>query len=362
MSENKDRYCVIMCGGVGSRFWPMSRKDKPKQFLDFLGTGRTLLQMTVDRLKGLVPAENIILVTNESYAALIREQLPEVREEHLLLEPARRNTAPCNAWAAWHIAARNPNAKIMVAPSDHLVLNREAFAQSVENAFEFLDTHNQAMLTMGVKPSRPETGYGYIQVGEQVDSSFSSVKTFTEKPNEELAKVFLESGEFFWNSGMFFWTANTIKESIRAYAPDIAAVFDRAADVFATDAELQYINDNYASCPNISIDFAVMEKTPNAFVERVDIGWSDLGTWGSLYEVSPKNRDGNVTQNCKSLAFDSHNNVFAVKGDKLIVVSGLDNYIVADVDDALLIVPRSDESKIRTYVNEVKANLGDKYL
>lgn len=356
-----NRYCVIMCGGVGSRFWPYSRSNKPKQFIDFLGTGRSLLQMAVDRLEGIVPAENIIMLTNEQYAGLIMEQLPQLKPEQILLEPARRNTAPCNAWAAYHIKALNPSAKIMVCPSDHLILKQDEFRRCALSAFSFLDSHD-ALLTFGVKPNRPETGYGYIQLGEAAGDGFAKVKTFTEKPDLELAKVFVESGEFFWNSGMFFWSADSIIKAFHDYAPEIAQTFDNAAGVFGMPAEPTYIDENYASCPNISIDFAIMEKAPNVYVEQVDFGWSDLGTWGSLYDNSPKNGDGNATRNCKALLFNSHNNVIAVKGDKLVVASGLDDYIVADVDDALLIVPKSDEQKLRTYVNEVKATFGDKYL
>lgn len=361
MEMKNNRYCVIMCGGVGSRFWPYSRSSKPKQFIDFLGTGRSLLQMAVDRLKGIVPDENIIMLTNEQYAGLIMEQLPQLKKDQILLEPARRNTAPCNAWAAYHIKAKNPDAKIMVCPSDHLILKQDEFRRCALSAFDFLDRHD-ALLTFGVKPNRPETGYGYIQLGERAEGDFAKVKTFTEKPNEELAKVFVASGEFFWNSGMFFWDVDTIIKAFHDLAPDIAQRFDSAAQVWGTADEQAYIDENYASCPNISIDFAIMEKAPNVYVQQVDFGWSDLGTWGSLYDNSPKNRDGNVTQNCKALLFNSHNNVIAVKGDKLVVASGLNDYIVADVDDALLIVPKSDEQKLRTYVNEVKSSFGDKYL
>ncbi|MBQ9585391.1 MAG: mannose-1-phosphate guanylyltransferase [Muribaculaceae bacterium] len=356
-----NRFCVIMCGGVGSRFWPYSREAMPKQFIDFLGTGRSLLQLTVDRLAGIVPIENIIMLTNEQYSSIIQEQLPELKPEQILLEPARRNTAPCNAWAAWHIKALNPDAKIMVAPSDHMVLKQHDFEENVIKAFVFVEK-NDAIVTFGVKPSRPETGYGYIQEGEHVDELFSKVKTFTEKPNKELANVFLESGEFYWNSGMFFWGVDTIINAIRTLAPEIADIFDHANMFYGTPQEQEYINEHYSDCPNISIDYAVMEKSSNVFVEKVDFGWSDLGTWGSIYDNSPKNRDGNVTPNTRVLAFESNNNVIAAKGDKLVVVSGLNGYIVADTPDALLIVPKNDEQKIKNYVNEAKTFFGDKYL
>lgn len=360
--SNNNRYCVIMCGGVGSRFWPYSRASRPKQFLDFFGTGRSLLQMSVDRMAGIVPDENIILMTNEQYADIIREQLPQIAPSQILLEPARRNTAPCIAWAAHHIAALNPDARIMVAPSDHLIMKTEEFRTSVLKAFDFIDRHD-AILTLGIKPNRPETGYGYIQVGEAMDADFSQVKTFTEKPNEELARVFLSTGEFFWNSGMFFWSAQSILHAMATNAPDIEAVFARGLEHFGTINEQEFINANYAACPNISIDFAVMEKAPNVFVECVNFGWSDLGTWGSLYDNAPQyDKDGNVTQHDQNLLYNSHNNVIAVGGDKVVVLSGLDNYIVADVDDALLIVPKDEEQRIRLYVNEVRTRFGEKYL
>ena len=350
-----------MCGGVGSRFWPFSKAARPKQFIDFFGTGRSLLQMAFDRLQDIVPVENIYLITNENYETLVREQLPEIGDTQILMEPARRNTAPCIAWAAHHIKAINPDAKMMVAPSDHLIINVEKFKQSVINAFEFIETRD-ALVTLGIKPSRPETGYGYIQVGQAVEGNFSKVKTFTEKPDEDLARVFLKSGEFFWNSGMFFWSADNIIKALETCAPEVIAVFEQGKDYFGTPQEMEYINTNFQACPNISIDFAVMEKAPNVYVETVDFGWNDLGTWRSLYDNSPKNIDGNVTQNCRALMFNSHNNIIAIKGDKLVVASGLEGYIVADVDDALLIVPLDEEQKIKTYVNEVKSKFGDKYL
>ena len=358
---DNNRYCVIMCGGLGSRFWPFSKAAMPKQFLDFFGTGRSLLQMAFDRMQGIVPTENIILITNESYEPLIKEQLPEVKQSQILLEPARRNTAPCIAWAAHHIKAINPDAKMMVAPSDHLIINVERFRESVIKAFDFIGTRD-ALVTMGIKPSRPETGYGYIQVGEQIEGDFSAVKTFTEKPNEDLARVFLESGEFFWNSGMFFWSAGSILKALDNCAPEINAVFEQGQEYFGTEKENEFINANFAACPSISIDFAVMEKAPNVYVETVEFGWNDLGTWRSLYDHSPKNKDGNVTQNCKALMYNSHNSIVAVKGDKLVVASGLEGYIVADVDDALLIVPLEEEQKIKQYVNDMKSKFGDKYL
>lgn len=356
-----NRYCVIMCGGVGSRFWPYSRANAPKQFIDFFGTGRTLLQMSFDRTKGVVPAENVIILTNEQYAPLVKEQLPELSDAQILLEPARRNTAPCIAWAAYHIKALNPNALIMVAPSDHLVLKEDEFKRCINKGFDFI-TENDALLTLGIKPSRPETGYGYIQVGQSVTDSISQVKTFTEKPDLELAKVFLSSGEFFWNSGMFLWSVDSILKALQECAPDITVQFDKGLGLYGTPAETEFIKQNFASCPGISIDFAVMEKAKNVHVECVDFGWDDLGTWGALYDNSPKNHDGNVTENCKAMLFDCKDCMVASKGDKLIVASHLKDFIVAVTDDIVLIVPKSEEQKIKNYVNEVKTAYGDKYL
>ncbi len=359
MTDNH-RYCVIMCGGVGSRFWPYSRADRPKQFIDFFGTGRSLLQMSYDRILPIVPAENIVIVTNAQYANLIKEQLPDLKDDQILLEPARRNTAPCIAWAAYHIAARDPEASMIVTPSDHLITKQQAFQECVTKGFEFVE-NNSALLTLGIEPTRPETGYGYIQVGPSVDETISQVKTFTEKPDIELAKVFLASGEFFWNSGIFLWKASTIINALRTHAPDIANVFDAGKEHFGTCNETSFIASEFPGCVSISIDFAIMEKATNVYVERVNLGWNDLGTWSALYDNSPKNKDANVTQNCNVLAYNSSGNIFAVQGDKLIVVSGLNDYIVADAGDVLLVCPKSEEQRIKQMVNDAKLDFGDKY-
>lgn len=350
-----------MCGGIGSRFWPYSRESRPKQFLDFLGTGRSLLQMSFDRISALVPPENVLVVTNAQYKPLISEQLPELPDDNILLEPARRNTAPCIAWAAYHIAARDPEASIIVCPSDHLITRDEVFRDAILKGFEFVETHD-ALLTLGITPTRPETGYGYIQVGEKVEGDICRVKTFTEKPKLELAKVFLETGEFFWNSGIFLWSAKTIIRELITNAPDVANVFEKGRHLFGTSAERQFIEENFPGCVGISIDFAVMEKAKNVYVECVSFGWNDLGTWSALYDNSPKNRDANVTQNCRVLAYDSTDNIFAVKDDKLVVVAGLSGYIVADRGDVLLICPKAEEQKIKQMVNDVKMTFGDKYI
>ncbi len=358
---NEHRFCVIMCGGIGSRFWPYSRTDMPKQFLDFLGTGRSLLQMSYDRILPIVPKENIIILTNAMYAAEIKRQLPELTDSQILLEPARRNTAPCIAWAAYHIHALDPEASIIVTPSDHLITREAEFEKSILEGFEFVE-NNDALLTLGISPIRPETGYGYIQVGKLIEGNIHQVKTFTEKPNLELAQTFLRTGEFFWNSGIFLWRATSIINALAKCSPDLNAIFEAGIKDFGTPEETAFINAAYPSCMSISIDYAVMEKASNVFVETVSFGWNDLGTWSALYDISPKNRDGNVTQRCQVLAYNSHGNIFAVKDDKLIVVDGLEDYIIADSGDVLLICPKSEEQRIKQMVNDVKITYGDKYI
>lgn len=358
------RYCVIMCGGVGSRFWPSSREERPKQFLDFFGCGRSLLQMTFDRVLEIVPAERVILLTNRRYAPLIKEQLPEVPEENILLEPARRNTAPCICWAAHHIAAADPEASMVVLPSDHLVLKEKAFHESLKKGFEFVEGGDR-LLTLGIQPSSPHTGYGYIQQDSPVDDveGIFKVKSFTEKPNEELAKVFLASGEFFWNAGIFLWKAGSILKAFAGYDPETAAVFNRGEGTYGTPAETDFIDKAFASAPANSIDYAIMEKASNVYVETVEIGWSDLGSWKALYETSPRDADGNVTQNCRLIQQDCRNTVFAISDrDKIVVAKGLKDYIVADAGNALLIYPVADEQKIRQIVNDVKDRFGDEFV
>ncbi|MFI3239169.1 MAG: mannose-1-phosphate guanylyltransferase [Bacteroidales bacterium] len=356
-----NRYCVIMSGGIGSRFWPYSRTGIPKQFLDFFGTGRTLLQMTYDRLKGIIPKENILILTNEQYATRTLEQLPELTPEQILLEPARRNTAPCIAWAAYHIKSKNPNASMLVVPSDHLILKESAFADAVIKGFEFVE-NSEVLLTMGITPTRPETGYGYIQI-EEVKDGFSKVKTFTEKPSLEFAKIFLASGEFYWNSGMFLWSVKSIISAFKEYSSAILAQFERGDEFFGTEREQEFINSSYGGCQNISIDFAIMEKASNVYVECVDLGWSDLGMWSALYDNSEVDAKGNATQGGNAMMYNSSNNIVAVKNvNKLVVVSGLDDYIIADTDDVLLIAPRAKEQKIKNYVNDISEKFGDKYL
>lgn len=354
------RYCVIMCGGVGSRFWPFSRKAMPKQFLDFFGSGTTLLQATFERVQPVVPAENIILVTNKEYYDIVRSQLPEVKEENILLEPARRNTAPCLCWAAHHLYARDPEASMVVLPSDHLILKERVFQDALKKGFEFVEGGDR-LLTLGTNPTSPHTGYGYIQKGEPTAmDKILKVKSFTEKPSEEMAKIFVKSGEFFWNTGIFLWKADSLMKAFKECAPQIAAIF--AGGDYSEKGEKAFIDSVFPKSPSISIDYAVMEEVSNVYVETVDLGWSDLGSWKALYDVSPRNADGNVTQNCRLLASDCNNTLFAVKGDKIIVADGLKDYIVADSDKALLIYPVEKEQDLRQVVNEVKERFGDSFI
>ena len=357
------RYCVIMCGGVGSRFWPFSRNDRPKQFLDFFGTGKSLLQMTVERICPSVNPENIILVTNRQYADIIRQQLPQIKESNILLEPARRNTAPCVCWAARHIHAMDAEASIVTLPSDHLVLKEVDFCKAIDEGFDFVEKADR-LLTLGIKPSSPNTGYGYIQQGSPVEGypEIYKVKSFTEKPNLEMAELFLNSGEFFWNAGIFLWSAKSILKAFEKYSPEISQTLEAPEGVYATPKEPGFIDENFPNCVNISIDYAIMEKADNVYVKTVDIGWSDLGAWKALHEASPRNEERNVTQNCKVLTSDCEGTIFAAEGDKIIVAAGLKDYIVADSGNALLIYPLKDEQKIRNIVNEVKNRFGNDYV
>lgn len=350
MKNNK--YCVIMAGGIGSRFWPYSRNSRPKQFLDFFGTGRSLLQMTFDRFSKIVPPENILIVSNKAYLDIILEQLPLLNKKQVLLEPARRNTAPCIAYAAERIYSQNPDAVMVVAPSDHLITKEDEFLNAITRGLEFV-SDNGNMLTLGITPNRPETGYGYIQASKMTEENIYKVKTFTEKPNLEMAKVFMDSGEFYWNSGVFLWSVKTIKSAFRKLLPDISAKFEEGSLLMGTDAEQAYIDECFPACQNISIDYGVMEKAQNVFVLCGDFGWSDLGTWGSLYDMSSKDPDGNVSLNCKTLTYDCKDNIVCLPKGKLAVLQGLEGYIVVEADKSLLICRKEDEQSIRQFVNDV---------
>lgn len=355
----ENNYCIIMAGGVGSRFWPFSRNNRPKQFLDFFGTGRSLLQLTFDRIHHLVPTENIIIVSNVIYKDLILEQLPEIKENQILLEPNRRNTAPCIAYAINRIKAMTDKANIIVAPSDHLILKEVDFLETIKIGLDFVDK-NDCLLTLGITPSRPETGYGYIQIDEG-ESNLRRVKTFTEKPNADLAQIFFETGEFFWNSGIFLWNLQTIVKAFDELLPEVASKFNAGKQFFNTDKEQSFIDTMYQSCPNISIDYGIMEKAENVHVLCSDFGWTDLGTWGSLYEMSPKDEQRNVSLKCKSAFYDSEDNIVALPSNKLAVIKDLKGYIVAESDDVLLICKLEDEQKIRQFVNDMDVAFDGKF-
>lgn len=350
-----------MSGGIGSRFWPFSREARPKQFLDFFGTGRSLLQMTVDRFKKILPIENIFIVTNETYAELTMQEVPEISPSQILLEPLRRNTAPCIAYASYHINTINPNANIVVAPSDHLILKENEFETVINKALNFVENH-EILLTLGIKPNRPETGYGYIQIDESSIDGINKVKVFTEKPNIDLAKIFYESGEFLWNSGLFIWNVKTILKAFHDNLPEVAAIFDLGNDIYTTNKEKAFIKEQYSYCPSISIDYAIMEKATNTCVIAADFGWSDLGTWGSLHDISNKDKESNVSLKCETLFYESSENVVALPEGKLAVIQGLNNYIVAEADNILLICQKDEEQRIKQFVADAKLKYGDNYI
>ena len=358
---NENNYCVIMSGGIGSRFWPFSRENKPKQFLDFVGAGRSLLQQTFDRFNRIIPAGNIFISTNELYAGLVKEQLPELKDEQILLEPTRRNTAPCIAYASYHIQSICPEANIVVTPADHLILEEQNFLRNIRTGLFFVGKY-PALLTLGVKPNRPETGYGYIQTEGVGEDNIQKVKTFTEKPNTELAKVFVESGDFYWNSGIFIWNVKTIIEAFNAYLPDVFMHFNKGVGKYNTPDEKAFIEEVYPMCQNISIDYGIMEKAENAYMLVADFGWSDLGTWSSLYDLTQKDDEGNAALKCKALFVESGNNLVTLSDGKLIVVQGLNDYIVVESDNVILICQKSEEQRIKQFVADVNMKFGTDYL
>jgi mannose-1-phosphate guanylyltransferase len=350
-----------MGGGIGSRFWPFSRENKPKQFLDFFGTGRSLLQQTFDRFSQIIPTANIYIATNQLYADLVKQQLPEIKDSQILLEPTRRNTAPCIAYASYHIQSINPNANIVVTPADHLILQEQHFLKNIQTGLNFVSNFS-ALLTLGVKPSRPETGYGYIQTEEVEKKNIQKVKAFTEKPNFEMAKVFFESGDFFWNSGIFLWNVKTILEAFQLHLQDINTRFSKGLNKYNTPEEKFFIEEEYPMCENISIDYGIMEKADNVYMLIADFGWSDLGTWGSLYDLAEKDEQKNATLKCKSLFIESGNNLVTLADGKLLVMQGLNDYIVAESDNVLLICKKSEEQRIKQFVADVNIKYGGKYL
>lgn len=362
---DKNNYCIIMAGGVGARFWPMSRTDHPKQFIDILGTGRTLVQQTFARFRKICPAENIFIVTNEIYHDLVKNQIPEIPDNNIVLEPAMRNTAPCIAYANYKISQINPDAKIVVAPSDHLIMNEDIFIKNVQSALDAV-SDNDWLVTLGIKPTRPDTGYGYIQCGDQLtdanNSNISKVKTFTEKPDAELARKFVESGDFLWNAGIFIWSLRSIMTAFEEHLDDVNDLFKEGVGKYNTPAEQSFVREIYTSCRKISIDYGIMEKASNVYVLAADFDWSDLGTWGSLYDIRQKDENKNVLSGDGVLLYDTHNCIISMPNDKLVVLQGLDDYIVVERDNILLICRKPDEQQIRTFVSDIKNNRGEQFI
>ncbi|RCH55876.1 mannose-1-phosphate guanylyltransferase [Mucilaginibacter hurinus] len=360
---NKNYYAIIMAGGIGSRFWPISRTSYPKQFIDILGTGKTLIQNTYERFLKVCPAENIFVVTNENYAQLVKEQIPGMADNQILTEPVMRNTAPCVAYGCFKIESLNPDAAIVVAPSDHLILDEAAFVATIQKSLETASA-NKCLITLGIKPSRPDTGYGYIQFTEQtIGEDFHKVKTFTEKPNTELAKTFIQSGDFLWNAGIFVWSAGAIVQAFGSYLPDMYEIFAEARSVYNTADEKKHVHNAYQQCTNISIDYGIMEKADNVYVLPSEFGWSDLGTWASIYELSEKDYVGNaVIPADKVIMYDSSNCMVNVPGEKLVILQGLHDYIVVESNNSLLICPRDQEQNIKQVVADVKQKFGVKYI
>lgn len=358
----QNNYVAIMAGGIGSRFWPISRTSYPKQFRDLLGTGRSLIQWTYERFRHICPKENIYFIVNDLYIPILKEQIPDINDFNIISEPSRKNTAPCAAYFAHKMMALNPNANIIMSPADHLIMDERAFERTTYEALDFV-AHHPAMLTMGIKPTRPDTGYGYIQYDdtEELDKVFR-VKTFTEKPSLELARTFLKSGDFLWNSGLFIWNVKTIMDAVEKLLPEIHEVFLQAKDAYNTPQENEVIHNLYAQCTNISIDYGLMEKAKNVFVIPSYFGWCDLGTWESAYDNSEKDYLGNAVYGKNVMIIDANECMVKAPDDKLVVLQGLEQFIVIDTPDVLLICERNREQQIKEYVAEVKRNKGDKYL
>ena len=353
-------YVVIMAGGSGTRFWPFSRDNKPKQFLDVFNTGRSLLQMTFDRFKEVTTPDKIWIVSNGKYKSLIEEQLPGLEDHQVLLEPEKRNTSPCIAYASYKILKKDPNAVLVVSPSDHVILKEREFAAVINTAIEVAES-DEKLITIGVRPNRPETGYGYIQYLSDPGSLVKKVKTFTEKPEAELAAKFLESGDFLWNSGIFVWSVDAIIKSFEKYDEEIAALFGSGLSDYFSDNEVNFIQKAYSQCKSISIDYAIMEKADNVFVVPGDFGWSDLGAWNALHEIKDKDKNGNVVE-ANALIYNSEDNYIKAKKDKVVVVQGAKGLLIADFDDVLLICKKEDPSIFREFITDVRSGKGERFI
>lgn len=354
-----NNYLVIMAGGIGSRFWPFSRQEFPKQFHDILGTGSTLIQQTAERFQGICPKENIYVVTSPEYYNLTKEQLPFLTDDQILLEPGRRNTAPCIGYAVFKIGKINPNANIVVTPADHVILKQEEFKARIKVGLDYT-AKNDALVTLGIKPSRPDTGYGYIKFDDTDTNEVKKVKTFTEKPDLEVAELFISSGDYVWNGGIFIWNYNAISKAFDSHLPEITDAFKEAQPMFYTEGEKKALEKAYTRCRVISIDHAIMEKADNVFVVLSDIGWSDLGTWKSLYENSEKDDENNVV-NTESILINVSNSILKLSDGKLVVAKDLDGYIIAEHDNVLMICPKTDEQMVKDFVSEAEKK-GKQYV
>ncbi|MFD2516164.1 mannose-1-phosphate guanylyltransferase [Pontibacter locisalis] len=357
---DKNTYVVIMAGGIGSRFWPFSRTNYPKQFHDVLGIGESMLQMTAKRFENICPPENIYIVTNKDYKELVKQQLPFLDDNQILLEPIGRNTAPCIAYASYKIAQLNPDANLVVTPSDHVVLKQEVFTEVIQEAVAAADK-DDVLITLGITPSRPDTGYGYIQYINDEAQHIKKVKTFTEKPNLELAQMFLESGDFVWNSGIFIWSVKSILNAFRQQLPEISEIFEEGASSLNTPSEQNFITRAYSHCRNVSIDYGIMEKVDNVYVLLADIGWSDLGTWNSLYTINDKDDNGNVIDG-QVMLYDTKDCIVKTPKERLVVLQGLEDYIVAEYDNVLMICKKSEEQKVKEFMADAKSKKGPEYI
>ena len=358
--QNKNYYAILMAGGVGSRFWPVSTESFPKQFHDMLGTGDTLLQKTFQRLNKLIPTENIFILTNEKYNDLVLQQLPEVKQKQVVLEPAMRNTAPCILYASLKIQKLNPDAVMIVAPSDHWIEDETAFTQNVQQAFQFCE-QNDALMTLGIKPTFPNTGYGYIEFGNDSEENISEVIQFREKPDYDTAKQFLAQGNFLWNAGIFMWSASSVINAFKNNQPELFQHFNKGMELYNTDAEAEFIEENYAKAENISVDYAIMESSKNVYVIPATFDWNDLGTWGSLYDKLDKDQNQNAVVNAKTLVEDASGNMIRTAKEKVVVVDGLNDYIIVDKDEVLLIFPKTKEQDIKKVLQNVKNTFGEHY-
>lgn len=357
---NSNYYAILMAGGVGSRFWPVSTQDFPKQFHDMLGTGDTLIQKTFQRLSKLIPKENIFILTNAQYRDLVFQQLPGVTERQVLLEPAMRNTAPCILYASLKIQKENPDAVMIVAPSDHWIEDESKFTENVQQAFEFCEK-NDALMTLGIQPTFPNTGYGYIEYDKSATNAIKQVRQFREKPDYDTAKSFISQGNFLWNAGIFMWSATSVIKAFQFHQPELFQLFEKGINIYNTEDEALFIAENYDKSENISVDYAIMESSENVYVLPAEFDWNDLGTWGSLYDKLDKDANKNAVVNARTLTEDASGNMIRTKADKIVVVDGLKDYIIVDKDEVLLIFPKSKEQDIKQVLQKVKDAYGENY-